>query len=162
MIQSAGTGRIQPTRTFAPRRWLAGARPAPTHATALLTMAIAVAILATACTSTGPSGSFGSAVSSRDILTFQEMDSGSYGSVYEAVRALRPRWLQSRGGASIRHAQRQTPRVYLDGQLHGGLDDLWSLAPQEVSELRFLNASDATTRFGTNHIGGAIVISTRR
>ncbi len=85
-----------------------------------------------------------------------------YSSVYEAVRALRPRWLQARSGASIRSPQRQTPRVYLDGRLFGSVEQLWTLLPGEVGELRFMSASDATTRFGTNHVAGVIVVTTRR
>ena len=36
------------------------------------------------------------------------------------------------------------------------------MLPSEVGEIRYMSASDATTRFGTNHIAGAIVITTRR
>ncbi len=85
-----------------------------------------------------------------------------HSTVYEAVRALRPRWLQARAGATIRERELQTAMVYIDGQLRGGLDEMRALVPIEVGELRFMSASDATTRFGTNHIGGAIVITTRR
>ncbi len=85
-----------------------------------------------------------------------------HSTVYEAVRALRPRWLQARSGASLRSAQRQTAQVYIDGQLRGGLGEMWNLLPTDVQEIRYMSASDATTRFGTNHIGGAIVITTRR
>ncbi len=85
-----------------------------------------------------------------------------HSTVYEAVRALRPRWLQARSGATLRSRQPQTAMVYIDGQLRGDLGEMWNLLPTEVSEIRFMSASDATTRFGTNHIGGAIVIMTRR
>lgn len=87
-----------------------------------------------------------------------------HSTVYEAVRALRPRWLQARNSGSLRSLDPdpQTARVYIDGQLRGELNEMWNLLPTEVSEIRFMNASDATTRFGTNHVGGAIVITTRR
>ena len=85
-----------------------------------------------------------------------------HSSVFEAVRALRPRWMQARSGATFSSPQRQTPRVYVDGQLRGELDEMWTMLPSEVGEVRFMSASDATTRFGTNHVAGAIVITTRR
>ena len=85
-----------------------------------------------------------------------------HSTVYEAVRALRPRWLQARAGATFQNRERQTAMVYIDGQLRGNLSEMWTLLPTEVQEVRFMSAADATTRFGTNHVGGAIVITTRR
>lgn len=120
---------------------------------------LVVAGVSSACASSGESGG---ASRSRNLIAAEELMEVPHSSVYEAVRALRPRWLQARAGASMRNPQRETPRVYLDGQLFGGVDQLWTLLPGEVGELRFLSASDATTRFGTNHFAGAIVVTTRR
>ncbi len=116
-------------------------------------------LLAMGCASSGESGSTGR---SRDLITQTELMEVPHSTVFEAVRALRPRWLQARAGASFQSRQQQTARVYIDGQLRGELGEMWNLLPTEVSEIRFMSASDATTRFGTNHIGGAIVITTRR
>ena len=126
---------------------------------ATFAVALSAAVLCTACSSAGGPGG---ATRSRDVITAEELTRVPHSSVYEAVRALRPRWLQPRGGASIRNATRETARVYMDGQLFGSINDLWSLVPGEIGEIRYLSSSDATTRFGTNHIGGAIVIQTRR
>ena len=128
-----------------------------TRSTLPLTMMFAV--LSGACASgsesAGPSRS-------RNLITAEEMMAVPHSSVFEAVRALRPRWLQARSGATFSSPQRQTPRVYVDGQLRGELDEMWTMLPSEVGEIRYMSASDATTRFGTNHIAGAIVITTRR
>ena len=118
-----------------------------------------VVVLLAACVSTSEAGG---ASRSRDLITVEELMEVPHSSVYEAVRALRPRWLQARAGASMRNPRRETPRVYMDGQLFGGVAELWTLLPGEVGEIRFLSASDATTRFGTNHFAGAIVVTTRR
>ena len=125
----------------------------------LLAAALTAATVTAACASSGGSG--GTTSTSREVITTGELMEIPHGSVYEAVRALRPRWLQARAGASVRSPQRQTAMVYIDGQLRGGLSELWNLLPTEVSEVRYMSASDATTRFGTNHIGGAIVVTTR-
>lgn len=116
-------------------------------------------LLSAGCASSGESGSTSR---SRDLITQTELMEVPHSTVYEAVRALRPRWLQARAGATFQSRERQTARVYIDGQLRGELGEMWNLLPTEVSEIRFMSASDATTRFGTNHIGGAIVITTRR
>lgn len=117
------------------------------------------ALLTAGCASSGESGGTGR---DRNLITQTELMEVPHSTIYEAVRALRPRWLQARSGATLRSREPQTAMVYIDGQLRGGLAEMWNLLPTEVSELRYMSASDATTRFGTNHIGGAIVITTRR
>lgn len=122
-------------------------------------LVLVAALLSAGCASSGESGG---PSRSRNLITQEELMAVPHSTVYEAVRALRPRWLQARSSATLRSPEPQTARVYIDGQLRGALDELWNLLPTEIDEIRFMNASDATTRFGTNHIGGAIVITTRR
>lgn len=124
-----------------------------------LSLLLVVAVVSVGCASSGQSGGPSRA---RNLITAEELMEVPHSTVYEAVRALRPRWLQARSSASLRSPEPQTARVYIDGQLRGGLREMWNLLPTEISELRFMSAADATTRFGTNHIGGAIVITTRR
>ena len=128
-----------------------------------LTLVVAALIWLGACASSGQSGGAGR---SRDLITSEELMEVPYNTVFEAVRALRPRWLQARNVASLvapRPSQaRHSARVYVDGHFRGELNELSRLVPHEVAEIRFMSASDATTRFGTNHIAGAIVVTTRR
>lgn len=124
-----------------------------------LTLVVAALIWSGACASSGQSGSTSR---SRDLITSDELMEVPHNTVFEAVRALRPRWLQARNMASLRSQARHTPRVYVDGHFRGEINELSRLVPHEVAEIRFMSASDATTRFGTNHIAGAIVITTRR
>ena len=124
----------------------------------ILPLAIVFVVFAGACRtieSGGPSRD-------RNLITAEELMAVPHSSVFEAVRALRPRWMQARAGLSLTNPEQQTARVYIDGQLRGELDEMWAILPGEVGEIRFMSASDATTRFGTNHIAGAIVITTRR
>ena len=124
----------------------------------ILPLAIVFVVLSAACRtieSGGPSRD-------RNLITAEELMAVPHSSVFEAVRALRPRWMQARAGLSLTNPEQQTARVYIDGQLRGELDEMWAILPGEVGEIRFMSASDATTRFGTNHIAGAIVITTRR
>jgi hypothetical protein len=48
--------------------------------------------------------------------------------------------------------------VYVDGVRSGDFSYLESLRIEEVERVRFINARDATTRWGTGHPGGAIEV----
>jgi hypothetical protein len=54
------------------------------------------------------------------------------------------------------------PVLYVDGGRRGGVTDLRSLRPAEIAQMDYMSASDATTRFGTGHSGGAVLVTTRR
>ena len=72
----------------------------------------------------------------------------------DAIRRLRPRWLQGRGNLR--------PQVVVDGARMTNLEDaLQSIQAASVRTMRFMSASDATLRFGTNYVGGAIEVVTR-
>jgi hypothetical protein len=44
----------------------------------------------------------------------------------------------------------------------GGLSALDGMEIREIEEIRFISASDATTRYGTGYPGGIIEVFTRR
>jgi hypothetical protein len=74
---------------------------------------------------------------------------------YTAIQRLRPQWLRSRSGAA--------PVVILDGtRQQVGLSILRSIRTSELQELRYMSATDATTRYGTGFDGGAILLTTKR
>lgn len=74
---------------------------------------------------------------------------------YTAIQRLQPQWLRSRSGAA--------PVVIVDGtRQQVGLSILRSIRTSELQELRYLSASDATTRYGTGFDGGAILLTTKR
>ncbi|MBW3552427.1 MAG: hypothetical protein KY466_02890 [Gemmatimonadetes bacterium] len=94
-------------------------------------------------------------------------------SAYDAVQRLRPRFLRGRtgtfgtGGANdplsrtSSAAEQSTVVVYLDGVRFGGIDALRRINVDGVREIRFVPGRDATTKYGTNHGGGVIEVSTR-
>jgi len=83
------------------------------------------------------------------------------GTAFEAVRRLRPRWLQTRGVSSPRSGAGDFARVFIDNAPVGGIQALSRLAVQDVDSLVFMNASDATTRYGTGFTGGLIKVFTK-
>ena len=80
---------------------------------------------------------------------------------YDLIQKLRPQFLHSRGATSFRDLSSGDPDVYLDGVLYGRVESLKQIGADQVSSVEFLSSGDATTRFGTNHVSGAILIRTR-
>jgi outer membrane cobalamin receptor len=54
-----------------------------------------------------------------------------------------------------------TATVYLDGAKYGDTQSLKLINGEHVSRVQYLNGSEATTRYGTDHVGGAILITTK-
>ena len=44
----------------------------------------------------------------------------------------------------------------------GSLEALYSMHVNDVTHVRYLSPADATTRFGTGHAGGAILVDLTR
>jgi hypothetical protein len=51
--------------------------------------------------------------------------------------------------------------LYVDGVQDGTSDDLDKVRADQIQQLRFLSASDATMKYGTGHPAGAIEITTK-
>jgi hypothetical protein len=97
----------------------------------------------------------------RNVITAAEVTESNANTAYEAIRQLRPHFLQSRGPTSIQDPGAGEPVVYVNGVRYGAPRVLESIRAMDVEEIRFLSASDATTRYGTGHAGGVIEVRTR-
>lgn len=106
-----------------------------------------------ACASSG-GGSSRAAGSSSTRIVRAELEPLGQMSGLQAVERLRPRWMQSRGG--------DLPVLYVDGSRRSSVQDLQSMRLNDIEQMEFMSASDATTRYGTGHSGGAIMVSSRR
>jgi hypothetical protein len=82
-------------------------------------------------------------------------------SAYDLIRQLRPEFLRSRGVTSLRDLTPPTATVYLDGVKYGDLNSLKLISAEQLTRVQYLNGSEATTRYGTDHVGGAILITTK-
>jgi hypothetical protein len=116
-----------------------------------------VALLALSACASQPRSAGSS--SSRTTLTSEEMQRAGYPDLFTTVQSLRPQWLQRRGQTSIRG--RSDVKVYLDGSLLGGPETLRQISTRSISSIRYMNALEASERWGLDHDQGAIVISTR-
>jgi len=52
--------------------------------------------------------------------------------------------------------------VYVDEISYGNLNSLSNLNSIQIREIRFIKAADATTRWGTGHAGGVILVTTKK
>jgi hypothetical protein len=82
----------------------------------------------------------------------------------QIVQKLRPQMLQGRGVSSPTDVNGETsrPKVYVDNVSYGDLGSLSNVIATQVLEIRYLNSRDATTRWGTGHMGGVILVTTKR
>ncbi len=80
---------------------------------------------------------------------------------WDMIAHLRPEFLRTRGALSPRNPVPVRAEVYVDNMHFGNLESLKTLSAEQIVRVEYLNAGDATTRFGTGHMGGAILIQTR-
>lgn len=126
------------------------------HMTLSFIIAFGLATAVAACSSTG-----GATGPRRDpnLITAEELTEYATLSALDVVRRLRPRWLTGRGQGS---GGMNRPQVLQDGARLGDPENaLRSIAVSDIESIRYLNASDATMRYGTNFPGGAIVVTSR-
>jgi hypothetical protein len=96
-----------------------------------------------------------------NIITYEEIQQVTGLNAYEVVQQLRPHFLRMRGSRSLTGTRPEEPVVYVDNIRSGGLASLRDLRAAAIEEIRFIPAADATTRWGTGHMGGAILIKLR-
>ncbi len=122
----------------------------------LITILFAVGLLA--CSTTKET-SVRKARYSRDRISSEEIQNIYASNAYDLIGKLRPHWLRGRGTKSMRFQDVSYPVVYVDESRHGSINSLSNISVDHIKEVRFLNSSDATFKFGLNHPGGAIIIS---
>ena len=121
------------------------------YAATLLVLSVGL----TGCASGGGQGPSTRVPVDPNQITEAELEPLYQMTAFEAVQRLRPRWFQTRTGAF--------PTVHVDGSIRsGGTDILQSLRTSDVQEMSYMNAADATTRFGTNYFSGLILVTTKR
>ena len=120
----------------------------------LIAFPLTAVLLACASTQTGQQ----QAARSSRIITADEIAGTRAKHALEAIQLLRPQWLNVRGVTSATDLGAAAPVVYLNNTRYGDLESLPNIPAIGIQEIRFLNASDATTFFGINHMGGAFLI----
>lgn len=117
-----------------------------------------MASLSTGCarntvgTATAPGGS--------EVLRADEIRRSGAADVLQAIRILRPAFLQTRGRTSILRSEETEPAVYLDERPFGGVRLLADIPANTVLEVRHFNAAQAQMKYGAGHSQGAILVIT--
>jgi hypothetical protein len=97
----------------------------------------------------------------RNVITHKEISQAEpRATALQMVERFRPHWLKGRG--PIRPSSAQPALVvYVNSQKHGGVATLQRFTVSEIDEIRYLDAMEATRVFGTGHMVGAILLTTR-
>jgi outer membrane cobalamin receptor len=98
-----------------------------------------------------------------NLITYADIQKQDFRNAQEVVQRLRPQWLRGRGSVSLndRNGESTLPLVYIDGVKYGTLETLNQIPVTQINELQYINASDATTRWGTGLPGGVILVTSK-
>jgi hypothetical protein len=95
-----------------------------------------------------------------NVITEAELSSRSTLTARQAVEQLRPQFLRTRGTTTLGNAQTaDVIWVYFDGTRMGTVEVLNNIGVHEIREIRYLSPSEATNRYGTGHVQGAILVT---
>lgn len=94
------------------------------------------------------------------VIPRNELLAREFTNMFDAIQALRGNWLRDRGSDSFNKPT--TIQVYLDNQRLGGIEQLRTINPRTVAQVRRFDGIEATSRWGMDHGAGVIAITTAR
>jgi hypothetical protein len=96
----------------------------------------------------------------RDVLTRDEIQSSAQAEMdlFQAIRSLRPRFLQPPPGVRTAASTATGLAVYIERNRQQGIDVLRTIPARTVQEVRYLDPAKSTSEFGPLAGSGAIVI----
>jgi hypothetical protein len=124
-------------------------RPTPHSAELLLILLLA------ACASGGAA----TPRTTRNIIGRPEIEATNASHALELIERLRPEFLRPRSGSG---AGLTAPVVYINDIRANSRSQLEALPKDLILEVVYIESQDATTRYGTGHGAGAVLVSTRR
>lgn len=137
---------------------------------ARVVVAAVIAMVSWGCSSGGgggtstaarPGGSRQQDVISESEITSRATDASN---ALQIVQKLRPQMLRSRGLVSPNDmtGEASMPKVYVDNVNYGNIESLANINAAQVKEIKFIKGPDATTTWGTGHMGGVILVTTKK
>jgi hypothetical protein len=95
-----------------------------------------------------------------NVITEAELSTRSTLTARQVIEQLRPQFLRVRGTTTLGNAQTgDVIWVYVDNTRMGDDRVLNSIGAHEIREIRYLNPSEATNRYGSGHVQGAILVT---
>lgn len=110
----------------------------------------------------------------RNRITLEEIirDANEYQTAHDIVRRLRPHFLHGRGSGPGKTWERDRQnagnqagsvvKVIIEGGRRGDVSLLNDVDARTVMEIRYLQGSEATTRYGTGYESGVIIVQAGR
>jgi hypothetical protein len=80
----------------------------------------------------------------------------------EAIRKLRPSFLNYQGPTSVRDPRPPVPVVFVNEHFAGDLSLLNQIRATQIIYIRFYKAPEAMIRYGTDRTGGVINVTLRQ
>ena len=118
-------------------------------------LALSLLLVLGGCATAGGSGA---QQGRSDLIVEEQLRGNSYTSVYDAVVALRPNWLRTRGTDSFRAPTEI--QVYIDNVRVGGTGNLQQIAAISAYYVQYYDGLEASARWGLGHGAGVIYVST--
>lgn len=119
-------------------------------------MAILLVLLAAGCATSG--GGSGEPRRDRNLLTSEDMAAMESFTAWDAVQRLRPMWMRPGGIRNSANPAGHYPYVFVDGSPFGAMDSLRSFRVANIEEMRYINPTDSTIRYGGQYQGGVILV----
>lgn len=89
----------------------------------------------------------------RNVILREEFVNTTALNAYEIIRNIRPQWLRTRGIP--------TPIAVYINEIQDTLDSLRLLQTESIVKMEYLNANQASARYGIGHGSGAILVTIR-
>lgn len=96
------------------------------------------------------------------IISEYELKQSSTNTAFEAIRRLRPQWLNYQAPTSVSNPNPPLPVVYLDETFVGDLNALNQMLIPQLESISFYKAPEAMIKYGTNRTGGVIAVTTKK
>ena len=134
---------------------------APAHLIAAVT---SVALLATACSSSGAPAPSTGGRPAPNLITEAEIAKASVQNALEVVQKLRPAMLKRPTVASANAQSKGELVVYVDNTRFGSgaVENLRQIPASTIAAVRYFSASESQMKWGSNHPGGVIEVLTKR
>ena len=130
---------------------------------ARVVLAAMTVVVTLACATSGGGSGLRPGSPNKDLIVESEIVAiaGRSVNALQVIEKLRPQMLRSRGAGSPTDASGETsqPKVYVDNIAYGDISTLTNLNATQIREIQFFKSGDATTRWGTGHMGGVILVT---
>jgi hypothetical protein len=95
-----------------------------------------------------------------NLITFDQLESVRNRNAFEAISAVRPSFLRSRGPTTLMGTSAEYATVYVDGMRYGSLEMLRQIPAAWIKEVRLYRVS-SSGNFSPQEFGGVLAITTR-